>query len=82
LLGGIAYRIRMNKNPLCTLILEYQNQTHISYMPLCYNIGMYDIGDRLSIEAIYNFSRYKPTISRNREYKPVIGILVMYIKRN
>jgi hypothetical protein len=52
-------------------------KSHIAEMSTCSNLGMINRGDKLWIEANYDFNKHAGMKSNNR-YAAVMGIAIMY----
>jgi hypothetical protein len=49
---------------------------------MCFDVGKYGLGDRLSIEAFYNMSLHAPMMRGNGTYETVMGVGLVYIERD
>jgi hypothetical protein len=48
-------------------------------MPLCYNVGKYEAGDRFGIIAYYNLTEHPPMVGNKGGLEQVMGISIVYL---
>jgi hypothetical protein len=51
-------------------------------MSVCSDVGRYEIGDNLTIHALYDMDLHIPMTRPNGTYDPVMGVGIVYIKRD
>lgn len=54
---------------------------HISSISLCNQTGRFEIGDKWSVTASYNLTKYAPRMAGDH-YEPVMGISIMYVLKD
>ena len=54
------------------------NTSHISSISTCSNVGIIKAGDRWSVSAYYNTSKYAPMTDSDGSLEPIMGISLVY----
>jgi hypothetical protein len=55
------------------------DNVHISNMSTCYDVGMLNKGDNLTVQAFYNTNLHAPMLGTNGTLEPIMGISLVYV---